>query len=235
MSSRSSVTSGPGSAPAGANRRVSARTPSGWNSSSPVVPTRVQTGSNRGAEEAAIRPGPVVAFQQPEPVGDAHVWRERAGRRQRPAASRSWWTADMKNGQSDGMPGLTPFRAVPPMVAWWPVRMRLVLWLASSLRTLRTTANRSARRANSGRCSHTRKPGHGRRDRLVRPADLGRGVRLHVERVELAPPAEQEQADDRLGLGAGPPATAGRPRPQGPEAPARRSSRRVRPAHDRFG
>ena len=45
----------------------------------------------------------------------------------------------MKNGQSCAMPGLMPLTAVPPTVALWPVRTRLVLWLASSLVTLPQT------------------------------------------------------------------------------------------------
>ena len=115
-----------------------------------------------------------------------------------PLRSRTWCSADMKNGQSrrdagvdaldrgaaDGrvLAGEDEARVVVRVVAVNAAHHRDAIHPPRQQRQV--FAHREAR--------------HRRRDRLVRPANLGGRVRLHVERFELAPPAEEEQADDRL-------------------------------------
>ena len=95
-----------------------------------------------------------------------------------------------------------------------PVSSRCVpgRWPFSPCDSDRTSAQCCIRAASRGRCSQTWMPGTARVDRLELAADLGRRVRLHVERVDVAHPAGEQHQDDRLRPLGGP---AGGVRPAG--------------------
>ncbi len=102
------------------------------------------------------------------------------------------------------------------------------------------SASWSVRVARRGRCSQTTMPGHVRGDRLELAADALGGVGLHVERVEVAQPAGQEDQDHRLRPGLAPrrrrrppSAAPSKLTPAKAEKPTWRNSRRTTPSRCR--